>query len=34
MEHILVFTQSQWMSPSGECLHHIATAAAMFDEFG
>ena len=30
MEHILGFTRSHWMSPSGEeCSHHIAVAAAM-----
>jgi hypothetical protein len=23
-----------WMSPLGECLHRIAVAAAMVDEFG
>jgi hypothetical protein len=34
MEHILGFTRSHWMSPLGECSHHIATAAAMVDEFG
>jgi hypothetical protein len=28
------FTQSQWMPPSGECLHCIAAAAAMVDDFG
>ncbi len=33
MEYILGFTQGHRMSPSGECLHHIAEAAAMVDEF-
>ncbi len=33
MEHIQVFTQSQWMLPSGECLRRIALTAAMVDEF-
>jgi hypothetical protein len=34
MEYILGFTQSHWMSPSGECLHRIAAAAAIVDKFG
>jgi len=35
MEHILGFTRSHRMSPSGEeCSHHIAVAAAMVDKFG
>ena len=34
MEHILGFTRSDWMSPSGECSHRIAAAAAMVDDFG
>jgi hypothetical protein len=34
IEHILGFTRSHWMSPSGECSHHIAAAAVMVDEFG
>ena len=34
IEHILGFTRSHWMLPTGECLHRIATAAAMVDEFG
>ena len=34
MDHILGFTQSQWMPPSGECSHRIAVAAAMVDKFG
>ena len=29
IEHIPGFTRSHWMLPTGECLHHIATAAAM-----
>jgi hypothetical protein len=29
MEHILGFTGSHWMLPSGECLRRIAPAAAM-----
>jgi hypothetical protein len=33
MDHIRGFTQSHWMQPSGECLHRIAPAAAMVDEF-
>jgi len=33
MEHIQGFTQSHWMPPSGECLRHIAPAAAMVDDF-
>jgi len=34
MEHILGFTQSHWMPPLalGECLHHIAAAAAIVDD--
>jgi hypothetical protein len=28
------FTRSQWMPPSGECLHCIVAAAAMVDNFG
>jgi len=34
VEHILGFTQSHWMPPLGECLHHIAMAAAIVDEYG
>ena len=34
MDHILGFTQSQWMPPSGECSHRIAVAAVMVDDFG
>jgi hypothetical protein len=33
MEHIQGFTRSHWMLPSGECLHRIAPAAVMVDEF-
>jgi hypothetical protein len=33
MKHIRGFTQSHWMPPSGECLRHIAPAAAMANEF-
>jgi len=33
MEHILGFTRSHWMPPSGECLSRIAPAAAMVSEF-
>jgi hypothetical protein len=33
IEHIQGFTQSHWMPPSVECLHHIAPAAAMVDDF-
>jgi len=33
MEHIQGFTRSHWMTPSGECLHRIAPAAAMVDDF-
>jgi hypothetical protein len=33
MEHILGFTRSHWMPPSGEHLRHIALAAAMVDKF-
>ncbi len=34
IEHILGFTWSHWMMPSGECSHRIAEAAAMVDDFG
>jgi hypothetical protein len=34
MEHIPGFTRSQWMPPSGECLHRIAAVAAMVDDVG
>jgi len=34
MKHILGFTQSHWMPPLGECLHRIAAAAPMVDDFG
>ncbi len=33
MENIPGFTRSHWMQPSGECLHCIAPAAVMVDEF-
>ncbi len=33
MEHVLGFTRSHWMPPLGECLRHIAPAAAMVDEY-
>jgi hypothetical protein len=33
MDHIRGFTRSHWMQPSGECLHRIAPAATMVDEF-
>ena len=35
MEHIQVFIsiRSHWMLPLGDCLHRIATAAAMVDVF-
>jgi hypothetical protein len=33
MDHIQGFTRSQWMLSSGECLHHIAPAAAKFINF-
>jgi hypothetical protein len=33
MEHILGFTRSPWMPPSGECLHSIAPAATMVNKF-
>jgi hypothetical protein len=33
MEHILGFTRSHWMSPLGKCLHRIAPAAAMINEY-
>jgi hypothetical protein len=34
MKHNQGFTQSQWMPPSGEYSHRIATAATMVDVFG
>jgi hypothetical protein len=34
MEYIWGFTKSHWMPSLGECLHHIARAAAMIDDFG
>jgi hypothetical protein len=33
MEHVQGFTGSHWMLPSGKCLHCIASAAAMVNEF-
>ena len=33
MEHIQGFTRSHWMLPSGKCLHRVASAATMVDEF-
>ena len=33
MEHVQGFTGSHRMLPSGKCLHHIAPAAAMVNEF-
>jgi len=33
MEHILGFTRSHWMPPSGECLRRIAPVAAMVEKF-
>ena len=33
IENVQGFTQSHWMPPSGECLRHIAPAAAMVKEF-
>jgi hypothetical protein len=33
MGHIPGFTRSHWMPPSGKCLHCIAPAAAMVDEY-
>ncbi len=33
MEHIQGFTRSHWMLPLGKCLHRIAPAAVMVDEF-
>jgi hypothetical protein len=34
MEHIMGFTRSHWMPPSGECLHCVVAVAAMVDDFG
>jgi len=34
IEYTLGFNRSHWMLPSGECLHCIAAAAAMVDDFG
>jgi hypothetical protein len=33
MEHVQDFTGSHWMPPLEKCLHHIAPAAAMVNEF-
>jgi hypothetical protein len=33
MENIPGFTRSHWMLPLGKCLHHIAPAAAMVEEY-
>jgi hypothetical protein len=33
MEHIRGFMQSHLMQPSGKCLHRIAMAAAMVNNF-
>jgi len=33
IEHVLDFTGSHWMLPSGKCLRRIAPAAAMVNEF-
>jgi hypothetical protein len=33
IEHIPGFTRSHWMLQSGKCLHHVAVAAAMVDNF-
>jgi hypothetical protein len=33
IEHVQGFTGSHWMPPSGECLHRIAPAATMVNEF-
>jgi len=33
IEHFQGFTWSHWMPPSGKCLHRIAPAATMVDEF-
>ena len=32
--HIAQWSTSQWMTPSGKCLHRIAAADAMVDDFG
>jgi hypothetical protein len=34
MKHIPGFNRSHWMPPSGVCLHRIAVAAAVVDDFG
>ncbi len=33
LEHIQGFTQSHWMPPLVKCLHCLAPAAAMVNEF-
>jgi len=33
MVHILSFSRSRWMPPSGKCLSRIALVAAMVNEF-
>ncbi len=33
MEHIPGFTRNHWMAPLGKCLHCIAPAAAMVEEY-
>jgi hypothetical protein len=33
VEHIPGFTRSHWMPPLGKCLHRIAPAAAMVDNY-
>jgi len=33
IQHVQGFTRSHWMPSSGECLHHIAPAAIMVDNF-
>jgi hypothetical protein len=34
MEHIQGFTRGHWMPPLDKCQRHIASAAAMVDDFG
>jgi len=33
MKHIQGFTLSQWVPPSGKCLHRIAAATTMVNNF-
>jgi hypothetical protein len=33
MKHIPGFTRSHWMLPLGECLHRIAPAGTMVNEY-